>query len=197
MPRPRRSGRGHAFALPQKQGLSKRVGLGETEVLQVSVSLSPWLTFAARPARRAFGVLGVLCSAGSYANRHKQHGVVSLSHAIASLKAPISVLVWFSAAAIVARPFPSVFAGRGRGSVAAGALTTGAAPSRYFPMDARRISALLRRLAPLQERAARARQEWLKAKATSDERRRLLTGTSGIWRRNLDEWLRLRRPGGD
>jgi len=34
---------------------------------------------------------------------------------------------------------------------------TEAAPSRSLPMDARRISALLRRLAPLRERAARAR----------------------------------------
>ena len=56
-------------------------------------------------------------------------------------------------------------------------------------MDARRISALLQRLdAPL-ERVVRARQAWLKAKAASDERRRLLTGTKGNWRRKLDEWL--------
>jgi hypothetical protein len=55
-------------------------------------------------------------------------------------------------------------------------------------MDARRISALLRRLDALLERAARARRAWLKAKAASDERRRLLTGTRGIWRRKLDEW---------
>jgi hypothetical protein len=56
-------------------------------------------------------------------------------------------------------------------------------------MGARRISALLRRLDALLERAARARQAWLKAKAASDERRRLLTGTNGNWRRKLDEWL--------
>jgi hypothetical protein len=43
-------------------------------------------------------------------------------------------------------------------------------------MDARRTSALLR-LAALQERAAKARQEWLQAKAAREERQRLLTGT--------------------
>jgi hypothetical protein len=56
-------------------------------------------------------------------------------------------------------------------------------------MDARRISALLQRLDALLERAARARQAWLKAKAASDERRRLLIGTEGNWHRKLDEWL--------
>jgi len=46
------------------------------------------------PSPAGFGISRVLGSAGSYANRRKQRGVVSLSHAIASLKAPISVLTF-------------------------------------------------------------------------------------------------------
>ena len=46
-------------------------------------------------------------------------------------------------------------------------------------MGASRISAFLRRLDALQERAARARHAWQQAKAMSDERRLLLTGTKG------------------
>jgi hypothetical protein len=56
---------------------------------------------------------------------------------------------------------------------------------------------MLRRLKPLLARAVRARQEAESAKAASDERRRVLTGTKGIWRRNLNAWLRgaVREPG--
>jgi hypothetical protein len=52
------------------------------------------------------------------------------------------------------------------------------------------IAALLRRLDRLLARAAVARREMESAKAASDERRRVLTGTRGIWRRNLNAWLR-------
>ena len=62
-------------------------------------------------------------------------------------------------------------------------------------MRAHSIAALLRRLDGLVvARAVRARQEMESAKAASDERRRVLTGTRGIWRRNLNAWLR--RMGG-
>jgi hypothetical protein len=57
-------------------------------------------------------------------------------------------------------------------------------------MRAHSIAALLRRLDALLERAATARQEMENAKAARDERRRVLTGTRGIWRRNLNAWLR-------
>jgi hypothetical protein len=57
-------------------------------------------------------------------------------------------------------------------------------------MMAHTIAALLRRLDGLQARVGRARQEMEIAKATSDERRRMLTGTKGIWRRHLNTWLR-------
>jgi hypothetical protein len=64
-------------------------------------------------------------------------------------------------------------------------------------MRAYSIAALLRRLDGLVARAVRARQEMESAKAASDERRRLLTGTRGIWRRNLNAWLhRLGKPVG-
>lgn len=49
------------------------------------------------------------------------------------------------------------------------------------------------RLDALLERVARARQAWLKAKAASDERRRLLAGTKEMWRQNLNKWLRRKR----
>jgi hypothetical protein len=64
-------------------------------------------------------------------------------------------------------------------------------------MRAYRIAGMLRRLNPLLARAARARQEAESAKAASGERRRVLTGTKGIWRRNLNAWLRgaVREPG--
>jgi hypothetical protein len=57
-------------------------------------------------------------------------------------------------------------------------------------MRAHSIAALLRRLDGLQARVARAREAAEDAKAASDERRRVLTGTKGIWRRNLNAWLR-------
>ena len=60
-------------------------------------------------------------------------------------------------------------------------------------MRAHSIAALLRHLDALLERAVRARQEMENAKAWRDERHRVLTGTRGIWRRNLNAWLR-RRP---
>src|SRR5690348_2429746 len=51
--------------------------------------------------------------------------------------------------------------------------------SGYNFMGARRIF----RLDLLLKRAARARHAWLRAKAESDERRTLLAGTKGLWRR--------------
>jgi hypothetical protein len=57
-------------------------------------------------------------------------------------------------------------------------------------MRAHTIAALIRRLDGLQAQVGRARQEVEIAKAASDERRRVLTGTKGIWRRNLNAWLR-------
>jgi hypothetical protein len=53
-------------------------------------------------------------------------------------------------------------------------------------MRAHSIAALLRRVDALLARAARARQEMESAKAANDERRRVLTGTGIIWRRNLN-----------
>ena len=63
-------------------------------------------------------------------------------------------------------------------------------------MDALRMAALLRRLDALLARARRAWEEMESAKAASGERQRILTGTRGIWRRNLDAWLRQSRGGG-
>jgi hypothetical protein len=57
-------------------------------------------------------------------------------------------------------------------------------------VDARRTVTLLRRLDALLARATRAREEMKSAKAASDERQRVLTGTRGMWRRNLNAWLR-------
>ena len=57
-------------------------------------------------------------------------------------------------------------------------------------MRSHSIAALLRRVDRLLARAAKAREEMESAKAASDERRRVLTGTRGIWRRNLNAWLR-------
>ena len=61
-------------------------------------------------------------------------------------------------------------------SATRGALRTWAIPRRSSSMGAPRISAFLWR----PERAAGARHAWLQAKAASDERRLLLTGTKGI-----------------
>jgi hypothetical protein len=59
-------------------------------------------------------------------------------------------------------------------------------------MKAYRIAGLLRRIDGLRARAGKARQEAESAKAASDERRRVLTGTQGIWRRTLHAWLRIK-----
>jgi hypothetical protein len=63
-------------------------------------------------------------------------------------------------------------------------------PPFRFLMRAHSIATLLRRLDGLVARAVRARLEMESAKAESDERRRILTGTREIWRRNLNAWLR-------
>jgi hypothetical protein len=57
-------------------------------------------------------------------------------------------------------------------------------------MRSHSIAALLRRVDRLLARAAKAREEMESAKAEGDERRRVLTGIRGIWRRNLNAWLR-------
>ena len=66
----------------------------------------------------------------------------------------------------------------------------GHSPPFRSPMRAYRIAGLLRRVDALLARVVSARQEMESAKTASDERRRLLTGTKGIWRRNLNAWLR-------
>ena len=63
---------------------------------------------------------------------------------------------------------------------------------RSVLMKAHNIAALLRRIDALLERAARARQEMENAKASRAERHLVLTGTRGIWRRNMHAWLRRR-----
>jgi len=63
---------------------------------------------------------------------------------------------------------------------------------RSLLMKAHSIAALLRRIDALLERAARARQEMENAKASRAERHLVLTGTRGIWRRNMHAWLRRR-----
>ena len=57
---------------------------------------------------------------------------------------------------------------------------------RSLLMKAHSIAALLRRIDALLERAARARQEMENAKASRAERHLVLTGTRGIWRRNMN-----------
>jgi hypothetical protein len=61
--------------------------LGETAVVETSVSRANRPDVHGPPSLAGFGISGVLGSASSYANRRKQRGVVSLSHAIASLEA--------------------------------------------------------------------------------------------------------------
>ena len=52
------------------------------------------------------------------------------------------------------------------------------------------LSRRARRRDGLRARVGRARQDMEGATAASDERRRVLTGIKGIWRRNLNAWLR-------
>ena len=83
----RQVGRGHALPHSQKKRLSDagELGDGGTVTFPPVSSSSGWM-FASPPLWRASAFQGS-GSAGSYANCRRLRGVVSLSHAIASLEA--------------------------------------------------------------------------------------------------------------
>jgi hypothetical protein len=71
------------------------VELGDGAVVETSTSFLQLRLDVREPAHVAgFGILGFWVRRGSYANRRRLRGVVSLSHAIASLEAGKSPGPW-------------------------------------------------------------------------------------------------------
>jgi hypothetical protein len=56
-------------------------------------------------------------------------------------------------------------------------------------LDARKTNAWLGRVNVLRAWAAKAPEDGEEAKSRSDERKRILSGAMGLWRRKREDWL--------